>query len=82
MRDSALPKLDQDDARPLNQQIADVLRSAIESGRLLPGARVPGENTLMAALIFSGPSSLRSDLLRLPESSFLVIGTRLFTLSE
>ena len=48
MQDSALPKLGQDDTRPLNQQIADVLRSEIESGRLPPGARVPGENTLMA----------------------------------
>lgn len=48
MQDPTLPHLGQDDTRPLNQQIADVLRLEIESGRLPPGARVPGENTLMS----------------------------------
>src|SRR5215475_14185691 len=46
--DSNLPDLDPADARPLNQQIAAALRTSIESGGLAPGARVPGENTLMA----------------------------------
>ena len=48
MQNPALPELDQDDTRPLNQQIADILRLEIDSGRLPPGARVPGENTLMS----------------------------------
>lgn len=32
---------------PLYERIADVVRAAIESGQLGPGARVPGENELM-----------------------------------
>ena len=43
-----LPDLDPADARPVNQQIADRLREAIESGVLAAGSQVPGENTLMA----------------------------------
>ena len=42
-----LPDLDPADTRPVNQQIADRVREAIESGALAAGARVPGENTLM-----------------------------------
>jgi GntR family transcriptional regulator len=36
------------DARPLHQQMAQVLRLAIEDGRLTAGDRVPGENALMS----------------------------------
>ncbi|BFU41877.1 GntR family transcriptional regulator [Krasilnikovia sp. MM14-A1004] len=35
------------DAGPVYQQIAEHLRAAIDSGRLEPGARVPGENDLI-----------------------------------
>lgn len=42
-----LPDLDPTDTRPINHQIAAVLRDAIESGKLAPGTVVPGENTLM-----------------------------------
>lgn len=42
-----LPELDPKDQRSKNQQIAAVLRQAIESGDLRPGDRVPGENVLM-----------------------------------
>lgn len=41
-----LPDIDRD-AGAVHQQIAAGLRTAIESGRLGPGARVPGENELM-----------------------------------
>lgn len=41
------PPLNPADTRPLNHQIAAVIREAIESGELEPGARVPGENTIM-----------------------------------
>jgi GntR family transcriptional regulator len=43
---SLLPEL-RTGAGPVYQQIAHGLRSAIESGELAPGARVPGENDLM-----------------------------------
>lgn len=42
-----LPDLDPGDARPVHQQISARLREAIETGVLVPGDRVPGENTLM-----------------------------------
>jgi DNA-binding GntR family transcriptional regulator len=47
MTDELLPDLDPEDERPVIQQIAAVVRDAIESGRLRPGDAVPGENTLM-----------------------------------
>ncbi|MFF4526980.1 GntR family transcriptional regulator [Streptomyces bluensis] len=35
-------------ARPRYQQIADELRHAIETGKFLPGAKIPGENQIMS----------------------------------
>lgn len=42
-----LPALPPDDERPLYVQIGAVLQHAIESGEMVAGERVPGENTLM-----------------------------------
>ncbi|MYZ35972.1 MULTISPECIES: GntR family transcriptional regulator [unclassified Streptomyces] len=38
-----------DDRRPKYQRIADALRDAVRTGEYGPGARLPGENDLMAA---------------------------------
>jgi GntR family transcriptional regulator len=48
MGDMDLDDLSAGDARPLHQQIAQVLRRAIQDGRLAAGNRVPGENALMS----------------------------------
>lgn len=42
-----LEDLAPDDMRPLHHRVADAIRRAIDAGVLPPGARVPGENTLM-----------------------------------
>ncbi len=41
-----LEELDPDDSRPSSQQIANVLRAAIRTGRFAPGERLPSQNDL------------------------------------
>jgi DNA-binding transcriptional regulator YhcF (GntR family) len=65
-----LLRLDDDDPRPLHEQVATAIRRAIATGECAPGERVPPARELAAALEINSNTVLRA-LRRLRDEGLL-----------